>query len=79
MRVTVYGNVFSKYLNRLQLHEAGYLIVGGSAHSVSPGGYTLGGGHSPMSRMFGLAVDNVIEFTIVTPDGSIITLTRNGK
>lgn len=63
----------------MQVHDQGYLIVGGSAHTVAPGGYTLGGGHSPMSRMYGLGVDNVIEFTIVTPEGSIIKTTKSGE
>lgn len=37
------------------------MVVGGSAHTVAIGGYTLGGGHSPMSPTFGLAVDNLLE------------------
>lgn len=35
-------------------------------------GYTLGGGHSPMSRMFGMAVDNLLELELVTADGRIV-------
>lgn len=35
-------------------------------------GYTLGGGHSPMSRMFGMAVDNLLELEFVTADGRIV-------
>lgn len=38
------------------------------------GGYLQGGGHSPISRMFGLAVDNVLEFTVVLlSTGEIVT------
>ena len=48
------------------------MIVGGSAHTVSMGGYTLGGGHSPMSRMFGMAVDNLLEVEMVTANGSVV-------
>ena len=55
------------------------MIVGGSAQSVSPGGYTLGGGHSPMSRALGLGVDNVISMTLVTAEGHIINVTENGN
>ena len=41
------------------------VIVGGSAHTVAMGGYTQGGGHSPICRQLGLAVDNLLEATIV--------------
>ncbi|KAK3088639.1 hypothetical protein FSP39_021698 [Pinctada imbricata] len=48
------------------------VVVGGGDHSVTIGGYTLGGGHGPMSRMFGLAVDNLLEVEMVTANGEII-------
>ncbi|XP_060084761.1 uncharacterized protein LOC132564025 [Ylistrum balloti] len=54
------------------------VIVGGSAHTVAMGGYTHGGGHSPMSRMFGLAVDNLLEVEIVLADGSIAIASADG-
>ncbi|XP_055350326.1 uncharacterized protein LOC129596946 [Paramacrobiotus metropolitanus] len=47
---------------------AGYCIDIGAA-----GGYTLGGGHSILSTVFGLAVDNVLEMTVVTADGQLLT------
>ena len=62
-----------------QVHRHGAIAVGGSAHTVSPGGYTLGGGHSPVSRTLGLGVDSVLEFTMVTADGSIVAVTQNSK
>ena len=46
--------------------------MGGSAHTVSMGGYTLGGGHSPISRKFGAAVDNLLEVEMVTANGSLV-------
>ena len=55
------------------------IAVGGSAHTISPGGWTLGGGHSPITRMLGLDVDQVLEFTMVTADGSIATVTATGE
>lgn len=39
------------------------------------GGYTLGGGHSPIGRMFGLAIDNLLEAKLVTKDGKIVIST----
>ncbi|KAL5020890.1 hypothetical protein ScPMuIL_000045 [Solemya velum] len=56
----------------------GRVILGGSTHTVSPGGYTLGGGHSPVSRTLGLAVDNVLEFEMVDVDGNLVKSTSGG-
>ncbi|WAR20986.1 ZEB1-like protein [Mya arenaria] len=51
----------------------------GSARTVTPGvgGYTLGGGHSPVSRSLRYAVDNLLEAQVVLADGSIATATEN--
>ena len=53
-------------------------IIGGSAHTVAIGGYTLGGGHSPISRMYGLAVDNLLEVEMVTADAKFVVANDNG-
>lgn len=37
------------------------------------GGYTAGGGHSPISPIAGLGADQVLSVDIVTPDGRFIT------
>ena len=55
------------------------VAVGGSAHTVSPSGYTLGGGHSPVVRKLSLAVDQVLEITMVAADGSIVIVNENSK
>ncbi|KAG9082944.1 hypothetical protein FRC06_004762, partial [Ceratobasidium sp. 370] len=48
-------------------------IVGGAANSVGvAGGYVQGGGHSPLGSLYGMAVDNVLQFTIVKPDGKVV-------
>ncbi len=62
----------------LQLDKHNLVAVGPNSPTVSPGGYTMGGGHGPLTRKLGLAVDNVIEFQIVTTDGSIVTVTYGG-
>lgn len=50
-------------------------FVGGSAVSVgATGGWLLGGGHGVLTRAYGLAVDRVLEFRIVTPDGHLRTV-----
>ncbi|KAJ5463258.1 FAD-bindingtype 2 [Penicillium sp. IBT 31633x] len=49
-------------------------VVGGGDPTVGCiGGYTQGGGHSPASRDFGLAADQVLEAQVVLANGSIVT------
>ena len=71
--------IFSSVLFYLQVDKYDLVAVGGSAHTVTPGGWTLGGGHSPITMMTGLGVDQVLEFTMVTADGSIATVTANAN
>ncbi|KAL8591780.1 hypothetical protein ACOMHN_032322 [Nucella lapillus] len=56
----------------------GRVIIGGSAHTVGMGGYTMGGGHSPMCRKLGLAVDNLLEATMVLADGRKAVVNAQG-
>lgn len=42
------------------------------------GGYTLGGGHSPIGRKFGMAVDNLLEVEMVTANGSLVYADEHG-
>lgn len=53
-------------------------MIGGSAHTVAIGGYTLGGGHSPISRTYGLAVDNLVEVEMVTADSKVVVANGSG-
>ncbi|KAF4471583.1 hypothetical protein FALBO_1498 [Fusarium albosuccineum] len=60
------------------LYEAadreGYSAVGGECRDVGvTGGYTPGGGHSPLSPIAGLGADQVLSVDIVTPDGRFVT------
>ncbi|TCD64436.1 hypothetical protein EIP91_004081 [Steccherinum ochraceum] len=53
------------------------VIVGGLSPGQSngaAGGWVLGGGHSIISPMFGLGVDNVVEMTVVIANGEILTV-----
>jgi hypothetical protein len=57
-----------KFGSGIQVHEAyeyaktlGHSVVGGEAVTVGlGGGYTAGGGHSPLSSMYGMASDQVL-------------------
>jgi len=52
----------------------GVVVVGGDCATVgAAGGYIQGAGHSPIGRQYGLAVDNVLQYKIVTADGVLRT------
>lgn len=55
------------------LGEHGLAITSGDTVSVGVGGLTLGGGIGWMVRSHGLALDNLVEASVVTADGSIVT------
>lgn len=47
-------------------------LIGGYATTISwSGGYLQGGGHSVLSPAYGLAIDHVLQFKVVTPDGRL--------
>ncbi|CUA78435.1 hypothetical protein RSOLAG22IIIB_13146 [Rhizoctonia solani] len=48
-------------------------VVGGAYPSVgAAGGWLQGGGHSPLSGLYGLGIDNVLQIRFVRPDGLIV-------
>ncbi|CAE6488987.1 unnamed protein product [Rhizoctonia solani] len=52
-------------------------VVGEAYPTVgAAGGWIHGGGHSPLSVLYGLGVDNALQFRIVKPDGSIVTANK---
>jgi hypothetical protein len=54
--------------------DQGLLLVGGEGTDVGIlGGYIQGGGHSPMSSIYGLAADQVLSLNLVTADGHFVT------
>ncbi|KAF4620737.1 hypothetical protein D9613_001013 [Agrocybe pediades] len=55
--------------------DAANIIIGGQCPFVGVSGFTLGGGLSPFSRSYGLGVDNVVEMTMVTATGDLVTVT----
>ncbi|KAB5515482.1 hypothetical protein GE09DRAFT_1159764 [Coniochaeta sp. 2T2.1] len=55
----------------------GRVVVSGQCPTVGlAGGYTQGGGHSPLSTNFGLSADNTLEFEVVTASGNMVTASR---
>ncbi|CAG8114190.1 unnamed protein product [Penicillium salamii] len=57
--------------------KLGYTAVGGEGKTVGvAGGYVLGGGHSPMSSLYGLAADQVLALEVVLSNGRFVTVTK---
>ncbi|KAE8145761.1 hypothetical protein BDV25DRAFT_170259 [Aspergillus avenaceus] len=57
--------------------KLGFTAVGGEGKTVGvAGGYVLGGGHSPMSSIYGLAVDQVVAMEVVLANGRFVTVTE---
>lgn len=52
--------------------QHGRIIVGGMDPNVGIGGYITGGGHAPISGHYGLAADQVLEMTMVMPNGELV-------
>ncbi|KAI0165408.1 FAD binding domain protein [Hypoxylon sp. FL1284] len=54
----------------------GYVVVEGDCETVGiAGGYTQGGGTSPLASKFGLAADQVLEWEVVTAAGTLLIAT----
>ncbi|XP_041349032.1 FAD-linked oxidoreductase apf9-like [Gigantopelta aegis] len=69
------GNTWGDIYKEVEQNDR--IIVGGAEQTVSPGGYTQGGGHSPIARSLGLAVDNLLEAHLVTVNGDLVTAREN--
>ncbi|KAF1966270.1 FAD binding domain-containing protein [Bimuria novae-zelandiae CBS 107.79] len=55
-------------------HEKGHSVVGGEGETVGIfGGYIQGGGHSPLTSLYGTGADQVLAFEVVTADGKFVT------
>ncbi|KAF9738247.1 hypothetical protein PMIN04_001604 [Paraphaeosphaeria minitans] len=55
-------------------HEKGHSVVGGEGETVGIfGGYIQGGGHSPLTSLYGTGADQVLSMEVVTADGDYVT------
>ncbi|OAA67982.1 FAD-binding domain containing protein [Niveomyces insectorum RCEF 264] len=55
-------------------NQHGVSVVGGEGKTVGVmGGYVLGGGHSPLSPLYGMASDQVLAMEVVLPNGAFVT------
>lgn len=54
-------------------NQRNWVVPGGAAVTVAGGGgFIGGGGHSSLSPIFGLAVDNALQFTVVLANGEVV-------
>ncbi|KAB2571680.1 putative FAD-linked oxidoreductase YvdP [Lasiodiplodia theobromae] len=54
----------------------GCVVTGARAPSVGVSGFVLGGGLGPFTRRFGLGSDALVEATVVTADGRVVTVSE---
>ncbi|PBK61214.1 FAD-binding domain-containing protein [Armillaria solidipes] len=59
------------------LNARGVNVLGGRASGIGVAGFTLGGGYSWQSNQYGLAIDNVVAYELVMPNGKVTTMTAS--
>jgi FAD/FMN-containing dehydrogenase len=72
----LWDQVYSK------LTASGRNVIGGaSSDGVGVAGWLLGGGYSLKSNRYGLGIDHIVEYEIVTPDGRVrkVNAGKEGK
>lgn len=66
-----WGHVYETLING---GHKGYIINGGRCPTVGVSGFILGGGLGPFTRSFGMGSDTLMEATLVTANGQLITV-----
>lgn len=60
----------------IEASSRGLSIIGGDCPTVGyAGGFIQGGGHGPLSTLFGLAADDALEYEVITTQGQFLTVT----
>ncbi|CAF4004686.1 unnamed protein product [Adineta steineri] len=57
-----------------QLEPYNVTVVGGRVVGVGVGGFLLGGGYGWKSNQYGLSIDTILEYELVTPNGTIVNV-----
>ena len=71
------GILFRDVYDKLQ--DKRDVAITGLCGSIGFSGFTLGGGISPLSRSYGLGCDNLLEMTVVTADGEVVTVSKDDQ
>ncbi|KAI1070498.1 hypothetical protein LB507_006718 [Fusarium sp. FIESC RH6] len=71
------GILFRDVYDKLQDNRD--VAITGLCGSIGFSGFTLGGGISPLSRSYGLGCDNLLEMTVVTADGEVVTVSKDDQ
>ncbi|KAJ2900633.1 uncharacterized protein MKZ38_002292 [Zalerion maritima] len=66
-----WGHVYGTLING---RHNGLIINGGRCPTVGVSGFMLGGGLGPFTRSFGMGCDTMMEATVVTADGQLVTV-----
>jgi hypothetical protein len=67
----LWGQAYKKLIDG---RHDGWMVNGGRCPPVGTAGFILGGGIGPFTRTFGMACDSLVEATLVTADGTIVTV-----
>ncbi|CAG7555203.1 unnamed protein product [Fusarium equiseti] len=62
-----------------KLQDKRDVAIIGLCGGVGFSGFTLGGGISPFSRSYGLGCDNLLEMTVVTAEGDVVTVSKDDE
>ncbi len=73
------GAIWDHVYKKLKNDHIQNIIIGGQCPTVGVSGFTLGGGLSPFSRSYGLAIDGLLKMELVTADGKLVTVTNKEK
>ena len=57
--------------------ERNITVVTGADPNVGIGGWITGGGHGPLSSLYGLGADQVLSMEVVTADGRLLQIDQN--
>jgi FAD/FMN-containing dehydrogenase len=71
-----WGEVYKTLINDRR-NGNGFIINGGRCPPVGVSGFILGGGLGPFTRSFGMGSDTLMEATVVTAGGEMVTVNEN--
>ncbi|TFK31020.1 FAD-binding domain-containing protein, partial [Crucibulum laeve] len=71
------GLVWDDVYAALEPHDV--KVAGGRVTGIGVAGFTLGGGYSWLGNQHGLAIDAVLEFELVTPNGTVLTVSQSSN